>query len=408
MNILVYATNFSPEMAGSARLNTELLEWFAVNNHKVDLITSMPFYPEWKIHPEYRNKWWFVENRGNLRVFRTPLYVPQKVSPLKRIAHELSFGFSSLINWAKIFSNDYDIILSICPPLQMGILPTLFCKLKSIKSVFFIHDLQVDAALNLNMIKSSFLIKSLTYIEKKILENSDLVVSLSHGMNNKILSKKAKIKESYILNLWTDTKKVVPLSAEQSFRHEWGFDINDFIILYAGNIGEKQGIEVIIDAAIKLIYNKRIKFIICGNGANKNNLINYSNSKNVSNVYFKDLIPHYNISKLLATADIHLVPQKRAAADLLLPSKYTDILASGGVALVSAEEGTSLYDITVSNNCGIVISPEDSLALVAAIEQVIHQDLTKIRLNAREYAEKVLDKENNFKRFENHLLTILK
>ncbi|MFT6802523.1 MAG: colanic acid biosynthesis glycosyl transferase WcaI [Salibacteraceae bacterium] len=400
--------SFSPEITGSARLNSELVFWLSDNGHKVDVIAPHPFYPEWKKKAEYKGKGWFSELIGRIRICRCPIFIPKKVTTITRILAEVSFVLSSLVFFIKLLFVKYDVVISVCPPLQLGILSILFAKLKKTTSVFFIHDLQVDAAAELGMIKNRIAVRMLFGIERLILQNTDMVVSLSDGMKAKINNKNCQIKELYVLNLWTDTKAIKPLTKEESFKSEWGLTKDNFVVLYAGNIGEKQGLEVVIDAAEHLKDEENIKIIICGNGANAKALQSYALERSVRNVYFKNLVPHSEISHLLATADLHLIPQKRAAADLLLPSKFTDILASGGVAIIGCEQNTTLFDITVTNSVGFVVEPENSTALAKKIVELRNMDTSNISKNARVYAKLHLDKERNFTQFEEKLKQIIK
>jgi colanic acid biosynthesis glycosyl transferase WcaI len=408
VKILYYCISFSPEITGSARLNSELVFWLSEQGHKIDVIAPHPFYPEWKKRPEYEGKGWFSELIDRIRICRCPIFIPKKVTTITRILAEVSFGLSSLVFFFKLLFVKYDVVISVCPPLQLGILSILFAKLKRTISVFFIHDLQVDAAAELGMIKNRIAVRMLFGIERLILQNTDMVVSLSDGMSTKIENKNCKIKESYVLNLWTDTMIVKPLIKKESFKAGWGFKDHEFIVLYAGNIGEKQGLEIVIDAAEHLKNEENLKIVICGNGANAKALQSYAFERNVTNVYFKNLVPHSEISHLLATADLHLIPQKRAAADLLIPSKFTDILASGGVAIIGCEQNTTLYDITVTNNVGFVVEPENSTALAKKIVELRNIDTSNISKNARAYAKSHLDKERNFTQFEEKLKQIIK
>ena len=108
---------------------------------------------------------------------------------------------------------------------------------------------------------------------------------------------------------------------------------------------------------------------------------------NLKNVFFLPLQPFAEFNAFLNLADIHLVLQKAGAADLVLPSKLTTILSVGGVAIVTASEGTSLYNIMNSTNMGILIEPENQEALVSAITNVKDVEFKEMGLNARYYAE---------------------
>ena len=121
---------------------------------------------------------------------------------------------------------------------------------------------------------------------------------------------------------------------------------------------------------------------------------------------FHPLQPYDKLSALLATADIHLVLQKKSASDLVLPSKLTSILAAGGCALVSAVPGTTLYDVIADNQMGLLIEPESVIALVEGIYSALQTDLSVYRRNARRYAQQYLSKEPILQQFEAELLRL--
>ena len=110
---------------------------------------------------------------------------------------------------------------------------------------------------------------------------------------------------------------------------------------------------------------------------------------------------------LLATADVHLVLQRKSASDLVLPSKLTGILAAGGCAVISAVPGTTLYDVVDNHQMGILIEPESLEALTTGIEQALTGTRVPYRQNARQYAEQYLSKETVLTTFETDLKTVL-
>src|SRR4030095_13848610 len=99
MKIAVYGINYSPELTGIGKYTGEMATWFAEQGHEVHVITAMPYYPEWKVHEKYKRKLWFSEYIKGVKVFRCPLYVPKKITPLRRIIHEFSFLLSVLPVW---------------------------------------------------------------------------------------------------------------------------------------------------------------------------------------------------------------------------------------------------------------------------------------------------------------------
>lgn len=406
MKILVYGINYSPELTGIGKYTGEMCEWLAAKGHKVEVITSMPYYPEWKIHKTYKNKWWHTEVINGVKVSRTPFYVPQKVSAKSRIIHELSFIISSFYFWLPCFFKKYDVVVSICPPLQAGIFPWLYKTVRRKPFVFHFQDLQVDAAKELGLIKNKLLLSFLERTEKFLMHRATRVSTISPGMKARIIQKGIKIEKVFLLPNWVDTDFIKPLSKEESLKDAIGFHANDKIVLYAGNMGEKQGLEMIIHVAEKTQNNPNLFFVFCGEGAAKQKLQDMVLEKALQNVRFFGLQPYEKLNKLLAMADLHLVLQKRAASDLVYPSKFMTILAAGGCSIVTASSKSVFYDLLKGNDLAIEIEPENEKELLSAILENIDKDNKKIKDRARDFAVRELNIHLILNKFESTLLEL--
>ncbi|TAH25354.1 MAG: colanic acid biosynthesis glycosyltransferase WcaI [Cytophagales bacterium] len=406
MKLLVFGINYSPELTGIGKYTSEMCAWLSEQGHNIDVITAMPYYPEWKIHSKYQNKYWHTEMIEGAKVHRCPLYVPQNITGSKRIIHEFSFLVSSSIFWIKTLFKKHDVIICICPPFHIGFIAWFFKSIKRTPIIYHIQDLQVDAARNLKILKSDFLLTVLENAEKFILKRMNKVSSISEGMKKNILKK--GVKESNYISLpnWVDTDFIKPINNVAILKTQLGYKEEDKIILYSGNLGEKQGLDIILEAAEALKSETNIHFLLVGEGANKKQMQDIALSKKLNNLKFNQLFPYEQLPVLLSLADIHLVIQKSLASDLMLPSKLLSILSSGGLAIVTAEPNTSLYEIIQNNQAGIIIPPESSSELLIAIKNNIFKDNQHIKNNARKFAIEELNKDNVLRKFENQLLIL--
>ena len=408
MKILICGINYAPELTGIGKYTGEMATWLAGEGQDVSVITAMPYYPEWEVHKSYKGKFWHKEILDGVKVYRCPLYVPKNVTSLKRIIHEFSFLASILPIWfLTLFQPKYDVVFSISPPFHLGLLPLLYSKFKGAKFVNHIQDLQVDAAKDLGMIKNQAFLDIMFGTEKFILNNGDVVSTISAGMQRKIEGKGIPASRIWQFPNWVDESVIKPLSREESLRMEFGFSDLDFVILYSGNLGEKQGLEVIIEVAKTYKERKNVYFVISGTGGGKDKLIAMAREANLHNVQFHPLQPYEKLSALLAMADLHLVLQKKSASDLVLPSKLTGILAAGGCALVTAVPGTTLYDVIRQYDMGILVEPESASGLQQGIEKAMTEDMNRIRNNARQYAVQHLSKHGILKHFEDRLYKLV-
>jgi len=385
--LLLIGGNFAPELTGIGKYNGEMIAWLADNGYDCTVITSFPHYPQWHVQPPYtrRRYWYKKEYMNNVTVYRCPQYIPQQPSGKKRMLMDLTFAMSAFVVFCRLlFSKKSDAVMVVAPPFHLGLLGVFYKKIRGARFIYHIQDLQIEAARDLGMISSPSLIRTLFNVESYILRKADTVSSISDGMMKKI-GKKTGNAISFFPN-WVDVQLFHPVSDRCEIKKEYGFDGEDKVILYSGAIGEKQGLEAILQAAAIMRENVQIKFLICGAGPYREKLREQSVSMQLSNVHFRDPEPLDRFNHFLNMADVHLVIQKANASDLVMPSKLTTILAVGGLALVTAEENTSLYKVIKEYDIGVVVTPDNTAALVAGIHLAINKKQEHIAGNARRYA----------------------
>ncbi len=408
MKILIYGINYTPELTGIGKYTGEMCAWLASQGHDVHVITALPYYPEWTIHNNYKGKTWFKEELDGVTIYRCPLYVPQTVTSIKRIIHEFSFVAATLPIWIlMLFQKRFDVVFSINPPFHLGILSLIYSKLRGVKHISHIQDLQVDAAKDLGMIKNRKALDLMFAMEKLLLSHSSAVSTISPGMQKKIEMKGIKSENVFQFPNWVDENIIFPLDKEQSLRKDFGFKDSDQIILYSGNLGEKQGLEIIIQVAEYFRLKEHVYFVISGTGGGKEKLVQLAKDSGLQNIQFHPLQPYEKLSAFLAMADVHLVLQKKSASDLVMPSKLTGILAAGGLSLVTSLPGTTLFDLIHEHNMGILVEPEVPNSLRKGIEKALFSDTTQMKTNARLYAEQNLSKVGVLGKFENKLFEII-
>ncbi|MCX2473238.1 WcaI family glycosyltransferase [Pedobacter sp. MC2016-05] len=394
MRVLVLGINCFPELTGIGKYSGEMVNWLAAHDHHTTMVTTFPYYPYWEVQPPYKGNFYKkdISHGGNLIIYRCPMYIPKVPSGFKRLLHEATFVMSSwLVVFRLLFKKKYDIIFTIAPPFHLGFLALFYRFFKGGKIIYHIQDLQVDASKELKMLPS-VLFPALFALERLILKNVDYVSTISDGMIKRVKDKVNK-KILFFPN-WVDTVNFSPLPHRDLLKPEWGFNVNQKIILYSGSIGEKQGLDSLIRIAKTLRSNPHIQFVICGTGPYKEKLISMAAADELTNVHFLPLQRDAVFNKFLNMADVHLVLQKKDASDLVMPSKLTTILSVGGLALVTANVGTTLCDVVRENEMGVVIEPENEPLLAQTILSITESDMNSSRLNARAYAERYLNKKN--------------
>jgi colanic acid biosynthesis glycosyl transferase WcaI len=281
------------------------------------------------------------------------------------------------------------------------------------KAWLHIQDFEVDAAFALGILSFKWMQAFISLIEKWLMSRFDRVSSISEKMVERLAEKGLAREKLVLFPNWANIEEMkFDRKKAAKFRSNIGFKENDFIILYSGNMGKKQGLEIVLEAAERLKDYKEIRFVLCGEGAVKPELQAKALKMGLSNTVFLPLQSEDNFPGLLFAADLHLIIQKASAADIVFPSKLANILSAGGVALVTTEPDTALGQLKAKfPDIFFTIPPEDVDALVKAIVDIYFQMRKEkcIKLPyaaAREFAEKFLSKEMILSSFGEHLMTL--
>ncbi|HUW75528.1 MAG TPA: glycosyltransferase WbuB [Gallionella sp.] len=414
MRILIHGLNFFPELTGIGKYTGEMAEWLATQGHEVRVVTAPPYYPQWRRAKGYANRWNQEEithlqpslkkDEGLLVVYRCPLWVPANPSGLKRILHLASFALSSFpIMISQLFWRP-DVVMVIEPPLMCAPVSLLVSRLAGAKAWLHIQDFEVDAAFGLGILKSDRLRKVVLHIERRLMRSFDRVSTISHKMLEKLIEKGVESKKAVFFPNWADVSTIFPLEHGSLLRKELCIPDDKMVALYSGNMGEKQGLEIVLEAASRLVVNPNIQFVLCGDGAAKVKL--FVKYEKLPNVVWLPLQPLERLNDLLNMADIHLLPQRADVADLVMPSKLTGMLASGRPVLATAHAGTQVAQVVGS--CGKVVEPGDVQGFVQGLLELLHspQQRTILGAAARQAATE-LDKSIVLGRFESQLLACL-
>jgi colanic acid biosynthesis glycosyl transferase WcaI len=458
VRILIHGLNFSPELVGVGKFTGEMAEWLAENGHDVRAVTAPPFNPAAKVFPGFSTWFYRRENRtysrtsnvpdqrstqsegcslgtssvssgtasatpgvgllvseagaenetrqaGRLSVFRCPLYVPRTPSAGKRVLHLASFALSSFWSMLRQVPWRPEVVLVIEPTLLCAPNAWLTARLSGAKSWFHIQDFEADAAFELGLLTSPHLRSFVMAVEKKSMQGFDRVSTISQKMGLRLAQKGVESSRYVLFPNWVDTEAIFPLQESSPLRKELRIPNEAIVPLYSGTMAHKQGLDLLADAVHKLGSRNELHFVFCGDGPAKAALAD--STAQMQNVHFLPLQPFERLNDLLNLADIHLLPQRANAADLVMPSKLTGMLASGRPVVASAANDTQLAQ--VAEGRGVVVPPGDASAFAWAIDQLASHPTLREKLgrNARAYAVSNLDRNVVLRGVEQELLKLV-
>jgi colanic acid biosynthesis glycosyl transferase WcaI len=406
MKILIQGVNFHPEIIGIGKYTSELAQYLSSHGHQIRVVTAPPYYPQWKVNRNYTAWRYGKEYWQGIEIYRCPLWVPRKPSGLKRIIHLTSFAFSTLpVMLSQVYWGP-DLIFNVAPAISSAINALLLANFTKGKSWLHVQDFELDTAIQLGMMPGVTILKeSAQRIENWIYQRYDVVSTISECMLERLLQKGVPPQRARLFLNWVDTHKIYPLKTISPLRKKLGIEMEKIVVLYSGNIGYKQGLEVIVEVARKFISDSRVLFVISGEGAAKFHLKKLADG--LVNMLFLPLQPADQLNGLLNLADIHLLPQRADAADLVMPSKLTGMLASGRPVIATANNGTQIAQVV--EKVGYLIPPEDPIALEEAIGVLTRDKNLREQLGKRGrlYVEKTWARESILGEFLDELSTVV-
>jgi len=385
MKILILTQYFPPEVGAPQNRLYELAIRLQKMGCDIDIHTAMPNYPAMQIDEDYKNKFFIKELYTTLTVYRSWIYVSKSRSILSRLLNYFSFVFSSIMNSNKL-PKTYDYILCESPPLFLGISALYYRYFKNAKLIFNVSDLWPESALKLGVITNKYLISLGTCLEEYCYKKSFLITGQTQGICDNIKKRFQEKKVFWLKNgidLTFFEKEVI------SKKSDFGFNENDFVITYAGIIGIAQGLEIIINAAIRLRSIPNLKFWIVGDGPEKDKLKMLATNYQLENIIFTNSQPKSKIHEIIIHSNAAIIPLKKL--DLFLgaiPSKIFEWLLCKKPILLGVDGEARQLFITEAK-AGYYFEPENTDDLVLQINNLLNEkNYNQIGQNASSFVIK--------------------
>lgn len=362
--ILIVAMNYAPELTGCGQYTGDLGAAMVEKGHAVEVVTAPPHYPGWAVKAPYRNRYSSEVLKG-ARIHRCPVLLREKMGGIWRLIAPVSFALSSAVTtlWRALAWRP-DVVVVVEPTLFCAPAALLAAKIAGVTSVLHVQDLEVDAAFAVGHLGSSKGLKRLAFaFERACLRGFDRIVTISNRMAARLAEKGITPEKMAVIRNWVDLEHIRPLPRQNAYRAELGLPEDAYVVLYSGNIGPKQGLDVAVEAARLLKDDAGIFFAIAGEGPSKAELV--ARAQGLDNICFLPFQPYERLPDFLGTCDLHVLPQLASAGDLVLPSKLGGMLASGRPIIVGAKVGTELSIFL--DGAAAIVAPEDPAALADGI-----------------------------------------
>lgn len=366
MKVLMLQGYYEPEVVSGLYLVTNLVEDLNKSDYIVDIVTPIPSRG---ISDEIRNKYITkkLESKllGKTNIHR--YWMPKESSnTLLRALRYLMGGILHIVKSIKIKS---DVIVINSTPPTNGLIGVIVKRLKRIPVVYILQDIFPDSMITSKMTKEGSLIWKIgRLLENFTYKNVDKIIVISEDFKRNIMDKGVQEEKIHVIRNWVDENKVLPINKEENqLIKELGLDINKFYVVYAGNIGNAQNIEVILKVAKETEQISDIEYIIFGNGVQEEFYKSMALDMKLNNLKFYPLQPYDMVSHVYSLGDISIVSCKEGFGTSAMPSKTWSIMSTGTAVIANFDEGTELQDIIENNELGIFTKAGDVLALKEAI-----------------------------------------
>lgn len=437
LNIVVWGINYWPEQTGIAPFNRGLCRFLRTQGHQVSMITGFAYYPAWSKAPADRRRLYRTDQVDGLPVYRCWQYVPRRATTLGRIIHELSFGLTSFFR--ALARPRADLYLVISPPLLLGPLAWLLSRLKRSRFVFHVQDLQPDAALALGMMKPGAMTRVLTQAARFSYHQAGMVSGISRSMIEVFTRNGVPAERQYLFPNWvaveppanraadraphlekdsnpsttrnhadpefeTEAGEAMMRAALQAMRsrQEWRrrhrIPDDAFVASYSGNLGKKQGLEILVDAARRLEQERPLTppvcIVIAGDGAARPALESRMRNAPPASLRLLPLLSDDDYLSLLATSDVCLITQAKGTGRFCFPSKLLSTLVASRPVAAVADDTSELAHAVRDGGFGVLVPPEDPAAVADALTRLAARpvDLEEFARNGRRWVTRFEDR----------------
>ncbi len=385
LKVVLLVPHFSPDTAPTGEVITRIAEQLVKRGHRLHVITSLPWYAHHQIELEWRGKLVRHEKTdwGEItRVYPFPAKDKQRV-----LARAFSFvGFTIMVGLQALRGSQADVVLAMSPPLTLGWAGWLAAKRNRAPLVLNLQDVYPDIAIDVGVLRGARIISVFRMLERWSYRVADGVTVLSEDLRLNVAPRADDEAKVRVIPNFVDIERVQPMDPQNSYREEFGLS-DKTVVMYAGNVGFSQPLELMLEAAKFFSGNRNLAFVINGGGGALPAL--KLKAEGMANVHFVPMQDRERLPEVLAASDIQIVCLKRGLAKSSVPSKLYSILAAGRAVLASVDENSEVASSLEQSGAGIAVPPEDAEAFIAGLQCLVESPdlVTKMGSNGRSFVE---------------------
>ncbi|HWL45701.1 MAG TPA: glycosyltransferase family 4 protein [Ilumatobacter sp.] len=375
MRIVVLCPHFAPDTAPTGTVMTRIVHELAALGHELHVVTALPWYRAHRIEPEWQGGVGRTELTEWGSITRVHPFPGADKRNLARRAAGFA-GFSALAGLAGVRAGGWfrkaDVVLAMSPPLTLGATGWLVGLTHRAPLVFNIQDVFPDAAVRTGALTNRRLIRAAEWLERFSYRRARAVTVLSDDLAHNVTAKLGDGASGgpvgprvVVIPNFVDTDAIRPGDRMTPYRRELGIG-DEPVVLYAGNVGFSQSLDLVLDAARRLPH---VAFVVNGDGAARAELERAA--AGLGNVRFAGYQPVERLGEVLATGDVHVVPLRAGLGNVSVPSKTYSSLAAARPVVAAIDPDTEIPRLLAAAGAGVAVPPDDPDAFVAALVELL-------------------------------------
>jgi len=395
-HLLIAGIYYRPEATGIATYTTALAEYLVKRGMKVTVLAGMPHYPRWRVFDGYEGRLTSWETLNGVDVRRLRTFIPQRQSAVRRAVYEFSFTFHIL--WLRKSLNP-DAIMGVVPSLSGGLVAAAASNRFRRPYGLWVQDLTGPAAEQSGIAGGSGTVAKLTgRLEGRILRAARRIAIVSEGFRPYLRRHGIAPERLEYLPNWSHIP--APNKDRSVVRAELGWAPEEQVVLHAGNMGLKQGLENVVEAAKLLLDKPATRFVFLGDGSQRTKLETLA--RDLTNLRFMDPVADQDFANILSAADVLLVNERESVADMSLPSKLTSYFLVGRPVVAAVASSGATARFLNESGAALVVPAGDPRALVDALNRLGSEPTLRGELtaSAARFASINLETSSILRRFE--------
>ncbi|MGK5629098.1 glycosyltransferase [Streptomyces sp. URMC 123] len=390
--VLLVSTNYAPEQAGIGPYATQIAEHWAGPDGlgdgpaEVHVLAGMPHYPAWRTAPEYRGVWRTEEVRAGVRVHRRRHTVPPRQSALRRALYEGSILAHGLLAPPRM--GRPDAIVAQLPSLAGGVIGARLARRYGVPYVPVVQDLMGAAAAQSGIRGGDRAAAAAAAVEAHVVRSATLVGVIHETFVAKVTAMGVPRERVRLVPNWSHVAR--PTRPREETRARLGWAPGRTVVLHSGNMGLKQGLEVLVEAARQAA---DVSVVLMGDGNQRERL--RALGAGLPNLHFLPPAEEADFPDVLAAADVLAVTQRASVLDMSVPSKLTSYFAAGRPVVASVAPRGGTAEEVRRSGAGVLVPPEDPGALLAAVRKLAESpdDAAELGANGPAYVDAHLSRD---------------